>query len=244
MQQPDLYIPAQPGHKRRLLYDLYEVYQRWVELFPLACKNGCAACCTQSVFMSSLEGELILDCLMKEGRDSWLAEELARNASGNSGMRATTNQYTRACLEQQEIGEAEPDGWNFTPCVFLDEDSCSIYDVRPFGCRSFISLEQCTGISGAEIAPIHLTVGTVFTQINEHLCSDGGYWGNMTDILAYLMAGDTSAAAESLQPAQPIPGFLLEPREVKVVNDLLKQLHDHGPEKQTFGDLIDNFMPI
>jgi hypothetical protein len=47
-----------------------------------------------------------------------------------------------------------------------------------------------------------------------------------------------------LLPAQPILGFLLEPYEVKLIHILLKQLCEQSVEEQTFGDLIDNFMPI
>ncbi len=103
---------------------------------------------------------------------------------------------------------------------------------------------RCSDNSGAEIAPIHLTVNTVFTQIIEHVCSDGGYWGNMADILENLIENQDSGSTRSLLPAQPIPGFLLEPYEVKLIHVLLKQLYEQSAEKQTFGDLIDNFMPI
>jgi len=91
---------------------------------------------------------------------------------------------------------------------------------------------------------MHLTVNTVFSQIIEHICCDGGYWGNMTEILGDLIENGASGSAKRLLPAQPIPGFLLEPYEVKLIHALLKQLYEQSAEEQTFGDLIDNFMPI
>ena len=94
------------------------------------------------------------------------------------------------------------------------------------------------------MAPVHLTVNTVFTQIIEHICSDGGYWGNMADILENLIGKEAPNSAGNLLPAQPVPGFLLEPHEMKLVYILLKQLDGQSVEKQVFGDLIDNFMPI
>ena len=45
-------------------------------------------------------------------------------------------------------------------------------------------------------------------------------------------------------PARPVPGFLLEPHEVQVIQFLLQQLRGRFSEKGIFGDLIDNFMPI
>jgi len=244
MIQQQASAPAVMDHKKELLTCIFTVYSRWVERFPLACQRGCAACCTQSVTMTSLEGEMILDFLKVRDRDNRLSEQLAQKEPGNNGAAITTNQYAKACLGHQEITEDTLGGWDFTPCIFLSGDVCSIYEVRPFGCRCFGSLVRCSENSEAEIAPMHLTVNTVFSQIIEHICCDGGYWGNMTEILGDLIENGASGSAERLLPAQPIPGFLLEPYEVKLIHALLKQLYEQSAEEQTFGDLIDNFMPI
>jgi len=244
MTEHQVSVPAGMGHKKELLNGIYGVYSRWVERFPLACQKGCAACCTQSVTMTSLEGEMLLDFLKVQGMVNRLPDQFARRTTGHKGVALTTNQYAKACLEQQKIDEDPLGSWDFTPCIFLSEGVCTIYEVRPFGCRSFGSFTRCSGNSGAEMAPIHLTVNTVFTQIIEHVCSDGGYWGNMADILEDLIESQASDSIGNLLPAQPIPGFLLEPYEVKLIHILLKQLYEQSVEKQTFGDLIDNFMPI
>jgi hypothetical protein len=47
-----------------------------------------------------------------------------------------------------------------------------------------------------------------------------------------------------LLQARPVPGFLLESREMQVVKVLLQQLREQYPEKTIFGDLIDNFLPM
>jgi Fe-S-cluster containining protein len=231
-------------HKKEQLHVVYEVYSHWVQGFPLACQKGCAACCTQSVTMTSLEGEDILDFTQRAGTEKWLAERLGQAASGKSRGAITTNQYAGACLEHREIDGDTLGNWDFTPCVFLEKNICSIYEVRPFGCRSFGSFVRCSENSGAEIAPIHLTVNTVFSQIIEHICSDGGCLGNMADILENLLEDEALDTTGKLLPAQSIPGFLLEAQEAKVIHILLKQLCEQSAEKQTFGDLIDNFMPI
>ena len=157
-QQANIYSGM--SQKKELLSSIYRVYSRWVERFPLACQKGCAACCTQSVTMTSLEGKIILDFLIEDGRDSWLAEMLSQSATGNNGPALTTNQYAKACLEHQDVIEDTEGEWNFAPCVFLKENVCSIYEARPFGCRSFGSLVMCSEKGGAEIVPIHLTVNT------------------------------------------------------------------------------------
>ena len=235
--------PKEMDHKKELLHTVYEVYSSWVDRFPLECQKGCASCCTQSVTMTSLEGGEILAFIKRKGAEKWFGEKLDQAASGKHKSAITTNQYARACLEKQEVSEDIQGNWNFSPCVFLEKNICSIYEVRPFGCRSFGSLVRCSDNNGARVTPIHLTVNTVFTQIIEHLSSDGGYWGNMTEILEYL-AEDRTSASEKILPARPIPGFLLDPREIKTVHVLLKQLCKQSAEKRTFGDLIDKFMSI
>ena len=241
-QQADL--PAGMDRKKELLHAVYGVYSGWVERFPLACQKGCAFCCTQSVTMTSLEGEEVLGFVKRKGMEKWLIEKLGKTTAGKSKAAITTNQYAKAYLEHQKVDEETLGNWDFTPCIFLGEKICSIYEVRPFGCRSFGSFEPCSENIGAEMAPIHLTVNTVFSQIIEHVCSDGGYWGNMADILEDLIESQASDSIGKLLPAQPIPGFLLEAQEVKLIHILLKQLCEQSVEKQTFGDLIDNFMPI
>jgi len=244
MIQQQASVPAGMDHKKELLHAVYGVYSGWVERFPLACQKGCAACCTQSVTMTSLEGEEILGFVKRKGMEKWLIEKLGKTTAGKSKAAITTNQYARTCLEHQEVDEETLGNWDFTPCIFLGENICSIYEVRPFGCRSFGSLMRCSDNNWAEIAPIHLTVNTVFAQIVEHFVSDGGYWGNMADILQNLIENQAFGSTRSLLPAQSIPGFLLEPYEVKLIHVLLRQLYEQSAEKQTFGDLIDNFMPI
>jgi Fe-S-cluster containining protein len=241
--QKHVSIPADIGHKKELLEAIYTVYSRWVERFPLACRKGCAACCTQSVTMTSLEGEVILDFVMKKRGKKWLREKFAQTTLGKSTARITTNQFAGACLNQREIDGDTLGGWDFTPCVFIDENLCSIYEVRPFGCRSFGSLVRCAADRAAEMAQVHLAVNTVFTQIIEHINSDGGYWATMNDILHNLADCGTGRRINIL-PARPLPGFLLEDQEVQVVHVLLQQLRGQFSGKGIIGDLIDNFMPI
>lgn len=242
--QQQTQAPVDVDHKKQLLHAVYDVYSSWVERFPLACKKGCAACCTQSVTMTSMEGEMILDVVIKEGRKKWLLEKLAQVRPGKCKAGMTMNHFARACLNHQEVCGDNWGSWDFTPCVFLVENICSIYEVRPFGCRSFGSSVKCEAGRNAEMAPIHLAVNTVFTQVVEHVNSNGGYWGTMNDILHSLVDSNNPDGIMHLLPAEPIPGFLLEPHEKQTVKILLKQFGEQFSEKEVLGDLIDNCMPI
>jgi Fe-S-cluster containining protein len=237
-------IPAGMNAKKQVLDAVYGVYSEWVERFPLACQKGCGACCTRSVTMTSLEGEVILDFARRDGREKWLFEKLSQADQGQSRATLTTNQFAAACLNHREVDFDGLENWDFTPCVFLSENTCAIYTARPFGCRSFGSLVPCAAESEAVMAPIHLAVNTVFTQVIEHLSSDGGYWSTMSDILHHLGGSRNPDREMHLLPARPVPGFLLEPHEVQVIQFLLQQLRGRFSEKGIFGDLIDNFMPI
>ena len=236
--------PENGGPKKQLLHAVYDVYSSWVERFALACKKGCAACCTQSVTMTSMEGEMIFDFVKREGRGKWLLEKLTPTCPGKSKAAMSMNHFARACLNHQEVCGDNVGIWDFTPCIFLVEKTCSIYEVRPFGCRSFGSFVKCGSGRAAEMAPIHLTVNTVFTQIIEHISSDGGYWSTMNDILYSLADSNNPDGKIYLLSAQPVPGFLLEPHEKQTVKILLKQLGEQFSKKGVFGDLIDNCMPI
>lgn len=244
MRQRQASSAAGKDHKKELLHAVYDVYSRWVERFPLVCQKGCADCCTQSVTMTSLEGEMILDFVKRRHREKWLIAKLAQAYPGNNRTTVTTNQFAGACLNQQEVDEDTLGSWDFTPCVFLEHAICSIYEVRPFGCRSFGSVVRCAADRSAEMPPIHLAVNTALTQVIEHIDSDGGYWANMTDILHGLAVNNSGEGKMHLLPARPVPGFLLEPREMHVVKVLLQQLRKQFSEKGIFGDLIDNFLTI
>ena len=239
------HIPAGMSQKKEALALIYRVYSRWADRFPLACKKGCAACCTQSVTMTSLEGEAILDLARSRGREQWLHGKLIRTTPGNGRPYITTNQFAEACLARQAVDGELQGTWDFSPCIFLDDTLCSIYEARPFGCRSFGSFVECAADRAAEILPIHLAVNTVFTQIIEHIDSDGGTWAIMRDILQSLTGSNRADAGRTHLPlARPLPGFLLDDHEFQVVNNLLRQLYQESGGNLTFGDLIDNFMTI
>jgi Fe-S-cluster containining protein len=226
------------GRKESMLHKLYEVYAHWVSRYPLACQKGCSACCTQSVTMTSLEGEEIVGFFRKQGEEKKLSGLLAEIPFAASGTLMTTNKFARLCLEQREIDDNSHDTWNFEPCIFLTDDVCTIYEVRPFGCRSFGSQRKCAAGSPAEVAPLHVTVNTVFTQIIEHLSSDGGYWGNMADILK-VQTGQS--AGKQIAEARSLPGFLIEPSEKEPVHRLLSKLFTAPVGAKSFAELIDNF---
>ena len=51
-----------------MLEALYRAYDSWTKQYQFACCEGCAPCCTQSVTMTTLEGERIIDYLRLNGQ--------------------------------------------------------------------------------------------------------------------------------------------------------------------------------
>jgi len=166
--------------KLGMLQAVYAVYGEWAQNIPFACVRGCSNCCTQSVTMTTLEGELIAQ-YDQEGILDASFKNTINTISCGSCSALTTNQFARRCLAGEEVAFAE-DPWQFSPCPFLHDKSCRIYSVRPFGCRSFGSLVSCVETESAEVPPLVVTVNTVLMQVIEHI-DQGRPWGNMLDIL-------------------------------------------------------------
>jgi len=187
--------------------------------------------------MTSLEGEQIIEFFSKKGQEKELQGLLAATEAATNNRLMTTNQFARICLEQKEFTEEKQEAWNFEPCIFLEENVCTIYEVRPFGCRSFGSQVKCAAGRAAQVTPLFVTVNTVLMQIIEHLDSNGGHWGYMVDILKYQTG---QSAGQGVAEAQSLPGFLVEPDEEKAVSRLLARLYAAPVGTKSFAELIDN----
>jgi Fe-S-cluster containining protein len=74
------------------------------------CKKGCCACCYIQVEMSQAEADLIGDAI------------------GRPAVRLPPGNHTTS---KDLLGRPN------TPCPFLDDGACAIYEVRPVVCRNF-----------------------------------------------------------------------------------------------------------
>ena len=219
--------------RRNTLSAIFALYEKWAKAYAFACRKGCATCCTQSVTMTTLEGELIHEYLTRQRPD---LRPLLETLPGNSPTPGTTtNQFAAACLRGEDAAE-EAGGWDLTPCVFLREGSCTIYPVRSFMCRSFGSRVRCNEHGEAEVEPLFLTLNTVIMQCIEHL-DQGRPWGNMNTILRQRAVRGVGGNNEDSSPqliAQPLPGLLLLPEEEAAlrgqVQDLFRLLNEARAE--------------
>jgi Fe-S-cluster containining protein len=230
-------IPRPARHQ--LLTALHETFAEWSGRFSFVCRNGCATCCTRSVTMTSLEGEVILAFLAESDRLAELAAPAFAPAASRLDRMAqcTTNTFVAAHLNGESVQEAE--SWDLRPCPFLREESCSIYPVRPFGCRLFASLDPCAASGVAEMPPGYLAGATTLLQCIEHLDSSGR-WGTMVELLAGMHTGQADGYGE---PTAPIPGFLIAPEERALVEPLLEELYAREIEGRTFAQWLQASQP-
>jgi Fe-S-cluster containining protein len=113
--------------KREALQRIYERFEQDASEYKkdAICKIGCTFCCTDvgNVDTTTLEGVIIRERVRK------FPERLKR---------AVTKKVTHNRLEKQNK--------NIVPCPFLkDDDTCLIYDIRPFSCRQLYSVRKCEG---------------------------------------------------------------------------------------------------
>lgn len=210
-----------------LLQAIYDAFERWSRRVAFACHKGCATCCTQSVTMTTLEGRMIHTHLVEQGRGAEISGPDFHPSSHNPA-RLTTNGFVAAHLRGESV--EEPVGWDLRPCPFLADNSCTVYPVRPFGCRLFASLAPCAESGAADMPPGYLTASTILLQCIEHL-DENGRWGTLVEILGGLAGEGADGFGE---PTAPIPGFLMTPEERSVVAPLIDDLFQQEIGSKTF----------
>lgn len=234
--------------KRQILEMIFDCFDEWSNQFELACRKGCAVCCTTDVSMTALEGEVLLDYIISQKGPEWLSQKLDSPLVRQAPLQ-TTNEYAKACLEgrEAEIGELRRGG----QCPFLEDEICAVYPVRPFACRCFGSTTSCSRGGNAVLPPEYLSGATAVSQIIEHL-GQFSLWGTMVDIL-YLQASaaghlsrsehhreNLAAARGNCLTARPLPGFLIEESVADRVTPLLESIFASRIRGRRIEDILNN----
>jgi len=188
------------GSKITQLKSVYAVFEKEIKGYSVICKEKCASCCTCNVTMTSLEADLILDSLNNRQLRQVGSALVNHFPKQRYIPKTTTNQFARLCLEGKEIPKENNDpSWG--KCPLLENDMCTIYEARPFGCRALISEINCKKNKTAQIPPIALTINNVFLQVIEHL-DKNGIFGNLTDVLGLSLQKESNQwESEILLPA-------------------------------------------
>ncbi len=207
-----------PSGRSRLdaLETLFYLHQEAVARYDWACGEKCASCCTCNVVLTGLEARFLLDRLSRKRKEKVSEMIRARFPSKRYLPKVTTNGFARLCRTQEEGPEEENDpSWG--ACPLLDGDLCSVYEVRPFGCRALLSRTCCHRSGYAGVPPLVLTLNQVFLQVIEQLDQDG-VSGNLSDMLGRMLSG---------RPAEP-DGFFVRNEKIPC----LMIPHEHRKELQ------------
>lgn len=149
---------------------LYEQFESVTDEFKktAACKIGCATCCINvgNVDITTLEGMIIRDRISQFDRS--VRREIRKKLDRN--------------MAEREKG-------NLARCAFLHgENTCLIYDIRPFSCRRVYSIEPCDG--GQPVIHRNVMELAKFTIHKLQQLDRIGYSGHMSYILALLEKTD------------------------------------------------------
>jgi hypothetical protein len=156
-----------------------------------------------------------------------------RQASGIKRFQPalTTNALADLCAEDEDL-PAENEAPANEKCPLLTDDLCSIYAVRPFNCRCFISRTPCGEKGYADVDEVALAVNTLFLQTVEHVDADGCS-GNLLDVLEVLASeekrtvyaeGRLHCTGNGLIANRPMKVLMLPPEQRERIEPILSKL--------------------
>jgi Fe-S-cluster containining protein len=216
---------------------LYGILERESGRFSLACRDRCPDCCTVNVTATSLETALIFHRLAPDEIRRMIGR-LHRAFPENRYTPGTTvNGFARACMAGVDLpGEDNDPGWG--ACPLLCKGRCSIYRVRPLGCRVMVSETPCRKTGAAQMPPFALTLANILGQILEQMDA-AGFTGNFSDVLA-AYAGTWKTGGTPLYLAldnlgesdrkgiflrnHPIPALMVPPEHRERAAPLIREL--------------------
>ena len=211
---------------------IYRIYDEFADSLELACKKGCAHCCTTSVTLTTIEGYKIIEQLLPKKDVAWTGQIRRASEQAHFRPQITTNQLAQMCAEGLEPPEEKQPEHN--TCPFLSHDQCPLYHVRPFGCRCLVSRHDCGEHGYANIDDFVLSVNTVLLQSIEHLDADGCS-GNMLDVLMVMTGqenrqaykeGKLDCTSTGLIQNQPLAVLMIPPEHRARMKPILQSLRD------------------
>jgi len=170
------------------LNKIYTLYKDVTKHLDMACKKYCATCCTSNVTMTTLEGYLIADHMVSNGQANLFEAVQSKISKNRFKPQITINRIAALCMKGDDQPEEEKKRSNKN-CPVLKDNLCPIYEVRPFGCRCFISKHNCSKAGYAEVDSFVMTLNTLFMQFVEQI-DFMGYSGNFTDVLLLMASNE------------------------------------------------------
>jgi Fe-S-cluster containining protein len=128
----------------------------------ISCREGCGACCRQAVPISAVEARALAEWLkqLPEERQAVLRARFRQAAARleESGIAATVRAWNQMPLDLDAMHEL---GLKYfalgLACPFLEEERCTIHEIRPLRCREYLVVspaEHCAHPESWEIVAI------------------------------------------------------------------------------------------
>lgn len=118
-------IKGKPLKNMRKLLKYTDKINAYFKLFS-PCKKGCSKCCFIDVAVSSMEISMI---------EKYLAQKRYNVIKRNETI-------INSILKREKNGEIFGRMCKGEKCIFLRNDKCFIYTVRPYFCRSYLLIEE------------------------------------------------------------------------------------------------------
>lgn len=218
--------------RRKALRHLYAVYDQFADTLRTACGKHCAVCCTRNVTATTLEALFLVEAMADSPRPDLMDRARAGRESPRYRPGITTNGMAEICLTGEDPPEEDAADPRWGPCELLTDAACPVYEARPFACRCMVSAGRCADGGAAGMAPLTVTVNTVFLQTLEHIDADG-YSGNLVDLLDFMSDpenrrryrdGRLSAPPAGLIPNRPAPALMIPPEHREAVRPWIEAL--------------------
>ena len=219
------------GRKLKALDRIYAVYDDFLRTQSIACKMHCHECCTTHVTLTTLEACKICETLPPGERQKLFNRIHEVVDLQRFRPTTTTNALAELCAADGDLPE-EPDEASRASCPLLAEELCSIYALRPFNCRCFISRTPCWESGYADMDEALVAVNTLFLQTVEHVDADGCS-GNLLDVLGVLAddekraayaAGSLHCSGNGLIANRPMKVLMVPPEHRQRVDPILQRL--------------------
>lgn len=169
----EMTVPAVPVKPTRVLPIFQQMTSTFVEAGvadieangdKISCKAGCGACCRQAVPLSGIEAYNIAEIVenMDEPRRSEVKRKFEKGCRHFHETKwfERMDDYVNLSLEDRRkiVLEYFYDG---VACPFLENDSCSIHQVRPLACREYLvtsPAENCAAPTPETVRLVNMTI--------------------------------------------------------------------------------------
>lgn len=128
----------------------------------ITCASGCGACCRGFVAITQAEARQLRDYMVALPQDRRATLE-ARFSQAHQQIEAAGLLKTIAGAEFWTLAEYQAMVTAYFPlgiaCPFLENESCSIYPVRPITCREFLVIsppQHCAELDSAKVRRVNL----------------------------------------------------------------------------------------